>query len=269
MKKMILILIISMFISGCSNKVLDNEKPIITLKDSKDIVIYEGDIVPTLEYEVTDNVDKDIKVLVSDDVDNKKAGVYTIKYSAKDKSGNKTEILKKVTVMKKISVVDGITYVKGVLIVNKKYHLPSTYNPNVQKVALDAHANMKKDSKFPLTIISSFRSFSYQQKLFNDYANLHGITEANRFSAKAGESEHQTGLAFDITSLNQNYANTLEGIWLKNNCHKYGFIIRYPENKEAITGYMYEPWHIRYVGIDLATKIYNSGKTLEEYLEIN
>ncbi|MEG1648221.1 MAG: M15 family metallopeptidase, partial [Bacilli bacterium] len=76
-------------------------------------------------------------------------------------------------------------------------------------------------------------------------------------------------LAFDITSLNQNYANTLEGIWLKNNCYKYGFIIRYPENKEAITGYMYEPWHIRYVGIDLATKIYNSGKTLEEYLEIN
>ena len=98
------------------------------------------------------------------------------------------------------------------------------------------------------------------------------VEKANRTSAKAGQSEHQTGLAMDITLKSLNYelttsfGNTAEGKWVEKNAHNYGFIIRYPEGKEDITGYSYEPWHIRSVGVDLATKIYNSGLTYEEYL---
>ena len=94
------------------------------------------------------------------------------------------------------------------------------------------------------------------------------MVAADTYSARAGHSEHQTGLAFDVGKIDDNYGNTKEGVWLKNNAHIYGFIIRYPKGKEHITGYKYEPWHIRYLGVDIATKVYNKGVTLEEYLGI-
>ena len=100
---------------------------------------------------------------------------------------------------------------------------------------------------------------------------------ADTYSARPGHSEHQTGLAADIKGpnnnlyLDQRWINTSEGQWLNNNCYKYGFIIRYPSGKESITGYIYEPWHIRYVGTEVATQLYNGGNwiTLEEYLGID
>ena len=101
-----------------------------------------------------------------------------------------------------------------------------------------------------------FRSTTYGQEL------------TDTFSARPGHSEHQTGLAFDVGAIDDDFANWPSGIWLKENAHKYGFIIRYPKGKQHITGYKYEPWHIRYLGVDLATKVYNSGLTLEEYLGI-
>ena len=92
--------------------------------------------------------------------------------------------------------------------------------------------------------------------------------EADRYSARPGHSEHQTGLAFDLNSLDQSFGQTKEGKWIAANSWKYGFILRYPQDKEAQTGYMYEPWHVRYLGKDVAKKVYDSGLCLEEYLNI-
>lgn len=119
---------------------------------------------------------------------------------------------------------------------------------------------------------SGYRSYSRQVFLFDSYSQKHGEEEANKFSARPGESEHQTGLTMDITSeavgyqLTVDFGNTPEGKWVAENAHKFGFIIRYPEGKEDITKYQYEPWHLRYVGIRAATEIKENDLTLEEYL---
>ena len=168
-------------------------------------------------------------------------------------------------------------YVDDILIVNKKYALPSTYNPGVNataKKALDAMIADAKKQSVTLKITSSYRSYSYQNTLYNNYVKKHGKAQADRFSARPGHSEHQTGLAFDLGGVNQahwfeeSFANIKEGKWLASNAHKYGFHLRYQKGKEDITGYMFEPWHFRYIGEDNATKIKATGKTLEEYLNI-
>ena len=166
---------------------------------------------------------------------------------------------------------NGLTYKNGILIVNKKYGLPSNYNPGVNATALSAFNTMKaaaKNEGINLFIISGFRSYETQKGLYNNYVKQYGQAATDTFSAKPGHSEHQTGLAFDLNSLDDNFGETKEGKWLSKNCHKFGFIIRYPKNKQSITGYQYEPWHVRYLGIDIATKVYNSGLCLEEYLGI-
>ena len=120
---------------------------------------------------------------------------------------------------------------------------------------------------------SGFRSYQTQEVLYNTYVERSGQAEADRYSAQPGKSEHQTGLTMDVTSdavgrqLVQSFGETDEGIWIRENAHHYGFIVRYPEGKEEITGYMYEPWHLRFLGIALATEIYESGLTYEEYIE--
>lgn len=164
-----------------------------------------------------------------------------------------------------------ITYINGILIANKTYPLPSTYNPGVDPVAnaaLDEMFAAARVDGFNLFVKSGFRSYSTQKSLYNSYVKRDGAAAADRYSARAGHSEHQTGLAFDINKANSSFAGSPEAKWLAENCYKYGFIIRYPEGKEAITGYIYEPWHIRYLGVETATAVYNSGLCLEEYLGI-
>ena len=131
--------------------------------------------------------------------------------------------------------------------------------------------NDAKNNNINLYIRSGFRSYNTQVSLYNNYVKRDGKAAADTYSARAGHSEHQTGLAADINSLDQSFINTKEGKWLNDNCYKYGFIIRYPKGKESITGYIYEPWHIRYVGTDISSKLYNNGNwiTLEEYLGID
>lgn len=163
-------------------------------------------------------------------------------------------------------------YVKGVLVVNKKYSLPSNYNPGTNQEALQAFNDMKaaaSQNGISLWIVSGFRSYQTQTSIYNRNVGLYGEETANTFSAKPGQSEHQTGLAFDINSTKWSFAETKEAQWLAEHCHEYGFIIRYPQGKQDITGYVYEPWHIRYVGKSLAPKIKESGLCLEEYLGIN
>ena len=202
------------------------------------------------------NVNDKVEIVVENKEENKEVA----------KENTKEEILSK------IEVKNGITYVNGVLLVNKKYNLPKDYNPGVNATANAAFEEMRKAAskdKISLTIVSGFRSYNTQKSIYNSNLQKHGEKIANRFSAKAGQSEHQTGLAFDLNKANRSFVGTKEAKWIADNCYKYGFILRYPEGKEAITGYVYEPWHVRYVGKDVAKKIYEQGVCLEEYLGVN
>ena len=122
-----------------------------------------------------------------------------------------------------------------------------------------------------LSIRSAYRSYSTQKGLFEDYASRHGPEEANRFSARPGQSEHQLGTTVDFggtaVDFSAEFANTKQGQWLADNAHLFGFAMSYPEGKEDITGYIFEPWHYRYIGVDEALAWKESGLTLREYLE--
>ena len=165
---------------------------------------------------------------------------------------------------------DGFTYVDGYLVVNKTYSIPSTYNPGLNS-DVQAQANVMftaaKTEGLNIYISSGFRSYSYQQSLYNRYASRDGKSQADTYSARPGHSEHQTGLAFDVNQIDSSFDNTPEAKWLANNCYKYGFILRYPKGKTNETGYQYESWHFRYVGTELAEKLYNNGDwiTMESY----
>ncbi|MDR0983549.1 MAG: M15 family metallopeptidase [Ruminococcus sp.] len=164
-------------------------------------------------------------------------------------------------------------YVNGILIANKSYPLPEDYSPGEQKIARAAFDAMQAAAKadgIKLWIKSGFRSYSYQKQLYDNYVKKDGKEKADTYSARPGHSEHQTGLSYDINtaSSSDNFQNTKEGKWLAKNSYKFGFILRYPNDKINITGYKYEPWHFRYVGSEVAKSVFDSGKTLEEYLNI-
>ena len=166
---------------------------------------------------------------------------------------------------------DGCTYVDGILIVNKSYGLPESYDPGLDATTKAAFEQMKADAEkegLNLYIGSDFRDYAYQVKIYNNYNDLYGWEMADTFSARPGYSEHQTGLTIDCNTIDDAFGETEEAKWLAAHCADYGFIIRFPDGKENITGYQYEPWHIRYVGVDTAKEIMSQGLTLEEYLGV-
>ena len=151
----------------------------------------------------------------------------------------------------------------------------NTNNKYVRKEAAEAFDRLAADAAadgVDIRLVSGFRSTDRQGVLYDQYVRGHGKTAADTFSARKCYSEHHTGLALDVSSdsvgykLTESLGSTEDGKWLAENGHKYGYIIRYPKGKEDTTGYTYEPWHIRYVGIDAATEIFEKGVTLEEYL---
>ncbi|MFO0920621.1 MAG: M15 family metallopeptidase [Candidatus Saccharimonadales bacterium] len=135
--------------------------------------------------------------------------------------------------------------------------------------------NAAKRDNVELIFGSGYRSYDLQKQLYDDYVAKDGQAEADRYSARPGTSEHQTGLSFDAfgekveCNLEICYADTAEGKWIKDNSYKYGFIIRYPSGKESVTGYQYEPWHLRYVGKELAVELQKTGQTMEEFFGLN
>lgn len=181
-------------------------------------------------------------------------------------------------------------------LVNKNYYLPDQYipgdlvRPNVpfsfgdqkleqsymRKEAANALENMFSDAKksgIELFAVSGYRSFKRQKTLFDAEVSRVGEEKAEQAVALPGSSEHQSGLAMDIGSrstnllLTEGFAETKEGKWLAENAHHFGFILRYPKDKESITQYEYEPWHFRYVGVKAATVIFSHHWTLEEYFQ--
>lgn len=177
---------------------------------------------------------------------------------------------------------------KGDLIlVNKFNYLKEDYSPEeitsidlkysyknnqVSKRCNDAYLEMAKQAKeegIQLMANSTYRTYKKQDDIYKDFYYSKGISYADQYAARAGYSEHQTGLAIDIFTPNYSTTSTFENseayTWLINNAHKFGFILRYPKGKENLTGYAYESWHYRYLGVDIATKVYESGLTYDEY----
>ncbi len=171
----------------------------------------------------------------------------------------------------------------NLILVNKFYYLDKNYEPE-DLVPIDSAytmgggyltedtwkafkemADVAYKEGIDLYSVSPYRSYNTQDGLYERYAARDGYEEADTYSARPGYSEHQTGLAVDINSTDDSFAYTEEAKWLKKNAYKYGFILRYPEGKEYITGYQFEPWHFRYVGKDVAKKIYDEDLTFEEY----
>ncbi|MBH0228682.1 D-alanyl-D-alanine carboxypeptidase family protein [Halobacillus yeomjeoni] len=190
-----------------------------------------------------------------------------------------------------LTVVDNPESIQ--VVVNKQRKLPEGYMPpnlvipdvpfyfseDLPKKKMRSEAAQALEKMFAaaekdgveLVAASGYRSYDRQKTIYQGYVNQYGEEKANTFSAKPGTSEHQTGLAMDITSaqlafkLDQSFRQTDEGTWLAEHAHEFGFIIRYPKGKDEITGYTYEPWHLRYVGEEISTDIHKQELTLEEF----
>ena len=190
--------------------------------------------------------------------------------------------------------VDPSTLDSNLVLVNKTHTLPEDYEPKdlvtvssdeglrgtretqMRKEAADALVKLFDGADadgITLYCTSGYRSYALQQEVYQENIAMEGSeSAANQLSAKPGESEHQTGLVMDVTAesvnmeLVESFIDTAEGQWLRDHCHEYGFIIRFLKGKEEITGYAYEPWHLRYVGTEAAAAMHESGQTLEEYL---
>ncbi len=172
------------------------------------------------------------------------------------------------------------------VLVNKNNMLPMNYVPNdleyidikysyenkqLKKEAKEQFEKLSSDALaigYRIVATSAYRPYDYQKDLYEYYVKEKGQDYADLCSARPGHSEHQTGLAVDVEGTNRSYddfEDAVEFDWMRENAHKYGFILRYPKGKEHITGFKYEPWHYRYVGIEVASHIYEKNITLEEF----
>ncbi|WP_223701887.1 M15 family metallopeptidase [Sutcliffiella deserti] len=197
------------------------------------------------------------------------------------------------TVLNKEKVIENTDNI--LLVVNKEQSLPADYVPDdlvIPDVSFSFDGDYDKkylreeaaraleelfaaasEENIELFAVSGYRSYETQYGIYNSYLKKWGEEKTNAVSAIPGHSEHQTGLAMDVSSrsaaldLTEQFGETPEGKWLNDNAGKYGFIIRYPKDKKVITGYEYEPWHLRYVGKEVATYIYEEDLTLEEFFD--
>ncbi len=282
----------------------DKEGPKITFQEKIEAE-YCAEVNLLKDVKATDNSKEEIEVKVEGEYDTCKPADYELYYVARDSSGNETKEkfalkVKEKYIAPKPSVAptavdrefttskgfkgvtkNGITYIDGYLIANKTYSLPSSYNPG----GLTSETNNAAQKMFAAAELeglphmwaqSGFRSYSTQSSLYNTYSARDGKAAADTYSARPGHSEHQTGLAFDVCStgyacISNGFNDTAPANWLAKNAYKYGFILRYPKGKSNETGYMYESWHFRYVGSELAEKLYNNGNwiTMEDYFGIS
>lgn len=262
-------------------EVVDTTKPEIALVGNTTVSLKVGESYVEPGFTATDNYDGDLtdKVKVKENVDTSKKGEYKVTYTVEDSSHNKSSLERTVIVENQSkegsggysNIEMGPKYIDGILIVNKQYALPKSYGNGVDPTAQSALSSLQAGAKaagFSMPLLSGYRSYQTQVNLYQRYVNRDGQALADTYSARAGHSEHQTGLAFDVGSIDDNYGTTPAGKWLVQHCAEYGFILRYPKGKEYITGYQYEPWHIRYVGKKVAKEIMNKGITLEEYLGV-
>lgn len=178
-------------------------------------------------------------------------------------------LVNKKHVLKKTDIPDNLVFVPSL-----SEHLDSNHEIYLELKTWEQFKKMNQNSPMKMYIASGYRSFEYQQIILDYYLSKKG-DDCYSFVALPGTSEHQTGLSFDFgfidpeTGLTAEYeVNEYKAFdWILENAHLYGFILRYPKGKEKITGYQYEPWHLRYVGLEIASKMYETKETLEEYTE--
>lgn len=187
------------------------------------------------------------------------------------------------TNVKTIKNVSFNTLVNKYYKLNENFHLKNPYKLSKEYTNKDVYVdkqivrslnkmiNDMKRENLRITVVSGYRTKEYQQSLYMNYAKKEGINKADTYSARKRHSEHELGLTIDVSSVGgimEKFDYSKEFIWMKDNSYKYGFILRYPEGKEKITGYKYEPWHYRYVGKKIAKKITIENITFDEYYEL-
>lgn len=242
------------------------------------------------EKKETENLDEFDKIGKTIDYYNSKYKTRYIAYQKNNPNLTIIEIIKHVNMnldkTKYKDIIEAKFLNTEKVLVNKYYYLTDSYIPenleNISKqYALDgmrlvhdakeAFEKLASDAKkenLSIVAMSSYRSYDYQVDLYNKYVKSDGQEAADTYSGRPGHSEHQTGLAVDVYNQKEtytNFENTKEFIWMQKHAHEYGFILRFPQDKEEETGYHYESWHYRYVGIEAAKYIKENNISFEEY----
>ena len=263
-------------------KLIETSKPI----EKEEPKVIEKTLTPTeKKLKELDNINKKIDYFHMDYLDR------YLNYKEKNEDLEIIQIIKNVNMNLDYNYYENTEKALNkdtpLILVNKHYSLEENDIPNnletvsnnyalddvkLVSIAKEAFESLAKDAqKENLNIVgmSGYRSYQYQTNLYNNYVNKDGKEAADTYSGRPGHSEHQTGYALDVYNLKENYTNfenTKEFTWMQEHAQDYGFILRFPKNKELETGYIYESWHYRYVGVEVAKEIKEKGITLEEYI---
>lgn len=264
----------------CVTKVITSPKKV----KEKEIVETKTNKSEDEKINKLDNIQNEIEYFNNDYLDR------YIAYKEKNKEMPNIQIIKNVNMNLDLVPYENITKAKNLntekILVNKYYYLENSYVPEnlenisnryalnnmkltkVAKEAFEEMASAAKKENYNIIAMSCYRSYDYQISLYNKYVKADGREIADTYSGRPGHSEHQTGLACDVYNGKETYTNfekTKEFTWMQEHAHEFGFILRFPKEKETETGYVYESWHYRYVGKDVASYIKEHNITYEEY----
>lgn len=287
------------FLAGCSSTLAKDETSPELILTKNRIHVDVNQRIEYLSYvdKAIDDVDGDLKQKVTfNEIDTSQKGHQIIEYVVSDKAGNESKKRLEVDVVPmykngifspmEVEAVPVKNPEDVTVLVNKIHSIPEGWkptdlepsidNPNqkLRKEANEAYTRFYKAAKaqgIPIYSISGYRVSSLQERYWKNMCKVYGEEYASEFSAYPNRSEHQLGLAMDVSfkttgdRLSEAVADSKVGKFIVEHGYEYGFILRYPHNKVAITNYGYEPWHIRYVGQELAIKLHHEGLTLEEY----
>lgn len=296
MRKIIGFITIFLILTGCQEK--DQEAPVLLLNKSR-VQIALNTSFDYLQYveKAYDRQDGDVTDQINyNEIDTTSVGKKTVHYKVTDQAGNQSQ---------KDLIVDVVEYVGDLInpitakadivenpddvtvLVNKLHEIPKGWKPDDLEDVIDCHQQLRHEANEAYTkfyqaakakgiaiyTISGYREPETQQLYWDNSVKVFGEEHAIQYNAYPRRSEHELGLCVDISyttegdRLSEKVADSALGKFIESDAYKYGFILRYPQDKVRITGYSYEPWHIRYVGVDLATKLHNENITLEEYYE--
>ncbi|MFR1687945.1 MAG: D-alanyl-D-alanine carboxypeptidase family protein [Massilimicrobiota timonensis] len=296
MRKIIGFITVFLILTGCQEK--DQEAPVLSLRKSR-VQIALNTSFDYLQYveKAYDRQDGDVTDHISyNEIDTSSVGKKTVHYKVTDQAGNQSQ---------KDLIVDVVEYVGDLInpitakadivenpddvtvLVNKLHEIPKGWKPDDLEDVIDCHQQLRHEANEAYTkfyqaakakgiaiyTISGYREPETQQLYWDNSVKVFGQEHAIQYNAYPRRSEHELGLCVDISyttegdRLSEKVADSALGKFIESDAYKYGFILRYPQDKVRITGYSYEPWHIRYVGVDLATKLHNENITLEEYYE--
>lgn len=296
MRKIIGFITVFLILTGCQEK--DQEAPVLSLRKSR-VQIALNTSFDYLQYvkKAYDRQDGDVTDQINyNEIDTTSVGKKTVHYKVTDQAGNQSQ---------KDLIIDVVEYVGDLInpitakadivenpddvtvLVNKLHEIPKGWKPDDLEDVIDCHQQLRHEANEAYTkfyqaakakgiaiyTISGYREPETQQLYWDNSVKVFGEEHAIQYNAYPRRSEHELGLSVDISyttegdRLSEKVADSALGKFIESDAYKYGFILRYPQDKVRITGYSYEPWHIRYVGVDLATKLHNENITLEEYYE--